>query len=375
MCGICGYIGSGNEKIAKQMADAIYHRGPDEEGIWQEEEVTLCSRRLCIVDIANGKQPMQSPDKQVSLIWNGEIYNHRKLRRELEQEGCTFHSTHSDTETLLQLYLRDGASFVHKLNGMFAIAIWDKRERKLLLYRDRMGVKPLYYYYYPGKCFVFSSEIKSILLYPGCEKRIHDAALYEYFSYKNIHAPQTAFQDIWEVMPGQMLQWKEDSLKSEHYWDVGDYFAKEQIPFDPVLAEEKWIPEITQQLLFLIQDAVKIRLEADVEAGSFLSGGLDSSLVSALAARQQPGLKCFTLGHKVQQAREYDKQADVDHAVQLAAQMGMQHMIHSITAQDVIEQMENIVTCFDQPFSGAVSTYFMSERMSRQVKTALSGDG
>lgn len=375
MCGICGFTGPGNRKLAIQMADAIRHRGPDEEGIWQDEEVTLCSRRLSIVDIESGKQPMCSPEYPVSLVWNGEVYNHRPLRRELENEGHSFHTDHSDTETLLHLYLQEGPSFVNRLNGMFAIAIWDRREHKLLLYRDRMGVKPLYYCHLPGKCFLFSSEIKSILLHPDYRKRVNDAAIYEYFSYKNIHAPQTVFQDIWEVMPGQMLQWQEDHLISDTYWDLGDYYAEERIPFDPVLAEKKWIPEITEQLFAILQDAVKIRLEADVEVGSFLSGGLDSSFVSAMAAKHQPGLKCFTLGHEVQQAREYDKQSDVKQAVRLADQMGMQHTIHTITARDVIERMENIVTCFDQPFSGAVSTYLMSEVMSKQVKTALSGDG
>lgn len=375
MCGICGYSGKGQEKLLKNMADAIRHRGPDEEGMYISDRMNLCSRRLSIVDIPCGKQPMSDGSGKVHLVWNGEVYNHRELRRQLEQKGHRFLSGHSDTEVLLHGYLEYGDSFVERLNGMFAIAIWDEREERLLLYRDRMGVKPLYYCTLSSGQLVFASEIKSILKHPDYRKNIDDRALYQYFSFKHINGPDTAFVGIKAMLPGEKICYQRGTLKSEIWWSLHEVYGRENEKCMQGVTEEKKISEVVEQLQVLLEDAVRIRLQADVEVGSFLSGGLDSSLLSVIAAEHTESLSCFTLGHQVAQGRTYDKQADVEYAGKLAEEHGMKQKVHTICAQDVVERMDEIVRAFDQPFSGAVSTYMMAEVAAKQVKTALSGDG
>ncbi len=379
MCGICGYTGRGNETITKNMSLRLRHRGPDEEGFYDDNKIHLCSRRLSIVDIKDGRQPVSDTKKEVFLIWNGEVYNHRELRRSLESNGHHFFSDHSDSETLLHMYLEYGIDFVTKLNGMFAIAIWDRRSGSLLLFRDRMGVKPLYYSTYTDeygeKQFLFASEIKALLMHPNCDRTINDRAMYEYFSYKHINAPETIYTNIKELMPGQWLCFRDCHFSSANYWSLSDYYKNERISADSENAENKTIPEITEKLDALIQDAVSIRMNADVPVGSFLSGGLDSSLVSVLASSHTDALSTFTLGHEIKDSRNYDKQADVQQAKKIADTNGMKNILYMLTADDVIRELPNIVRQFDAPFSGAVSTYFMAKEMSKYVKTALSGDG
>ncbi len=375
MCGICGYSGKGQEKVLKRMADAIGHRGPDEEGMYISDEMNLCTKRLSIVDVQCGKQPMSDGSGKVHLVWNGEVYNHRELRRQLEQKGHRFVSDHSDTEVLLHGYLEYGDSFVEKLNGMFAIAIWDQRENRLLLYRDRMGVKPLYYCVLSSGNLVFASEIKSILKHPQYEKKIDDKALYQYFSYKHINGPDTAFVGIKALLPGEVLCYQNGNLKKEIWWSLQEVYGRGNQEGIQAGTEKAKLDGIVEHLRELLEDAVRIRLQADVEVGSFLSGGLDSSLLSVIAAKHTDQLSCFTLGHKVAQERTYDKQADVEYAKKLANEHGMKHTVHIMSPQDLVERLENIVGSFDQPFSGAMSTYMMAEVAGKQVKTALSGDG
>jgi asparagine synthase (glutamine-hydrolysing) len=379
MCGICGYTGKGNEDITRNMALRLRHRGPDEEGFYNDNKIHLGSRRLSIVDIKDGRQPVADAKKEVFLVWNGEVYNHRELRRGLESRGHHFFSDHSDSETLLHMYLEYGIDFVTKLNGMFAIAIWDRRSGSLLLFRDRMGVKPLYYSTYTDeygeKQFLFASEIKALLTHPDCDRTLNERAMYEYFSYKHINAPETIYINIKELMPGQWLCFHDGRIALENYWSLSDYYKNERILADEENAEKKIIPEITEKLDELIQDAVSIRMNADVPVGSFLSGGLDSSLVSVLAASHTDALSSFTLGHEIKDSQNYDKQADVLQAKKLADANGMKNVLYVLTANDVIRELPNIVRQFDAPFSGAVSTYFMAKEMSKHVKTALSGDG
>lgn len=375
MCGICGYSGKGQEKVLKSMADAIVHRGPDEEGIYISDELNLCTKRLSIVDVEYGKQPMSDGSGKVHLVWNGEVYNHREIREQLEKRGHRFVSDHSDTEVLLHSYLEYGDSFVKKLNGMFAIAIWDQRKKCLFLYRDRMGVKPLYYCQLSSGQLVFASEIKSILKHPEYEKKINDKALYQYFSYKHINAPDTAFVGIKAMLPGEKICYQGGQIKSEIWWSLQEVYGRENKEYMQGTTNKTKIAGIIECLRDLLEDAVRIRLQADVEVGSFLSGGLDSSLLSVLAAKHTPQLSCFTLGHQVAQKQTYDKQADVEYAKKLAAEKGMKHTVYTMTAKDLVERMDDIVRAFDQPFSGAVSTYMMAEVASKQVKTALSGDG
>lgn len=375
MCGICGYSGKGQEELLKTMADAIKHRGPDEEGMYLSDWMNLCSRRLSIVDISCGKQPMSDGSGKVHLVWNGEVYNHGELRQQLEQKNHRFVSDHSDTEVLLHAYLEYGDSFVERLNGMFAIAIWDERENRLLLYRDRMGVKPLYYCKLSSGEFAFASEIKSILKHPDYHKEIDDRALYQYFSFKHINGPDTAFVGIRTMLPGEKICYQAGKVKHEIWWSLEDVYGREHSESIQGNAEKAKIEEVVEHLQDLLEDAVKIRLQADVEVGSFLSGGLDSSLLSVLAADHTEQLSCFTLGHQVAKEHIYHKQEDVEWAKTLAKEHGMKHTVHTISAMDVVDRMDDIVRAFDQPFSGAVSTYMMAEVASKQVKTALSGDG
>jgi asparagine synthase (glutamine-hydrolysing) len=379
MCGICGYTGKGNEEVIQHMSERIRHRGPDEAGFYENQNMHLCSRRLSIVDIKDGRQPVSDEKKEIFLIWNGECYNHHELRRNLEYKGHHFFSSHSDTETLLHMYMEYGVDFVKQLNGMFAIAIWDRRCDSLFLFRDRMGVKPLFYSTYTDEYgdeqIMFASEIKALLAHPCCDRKINDKALYEYFSYKHINAPSTAYQNIYEMMPGQKLCFKKHHLSLTSYWSLRDYYKQERIPFDAENAEKKIIPAITEKLDSLMRDAVSIRMRADVPVGSFLSGGLDSSLVSVLASSHTDNLSCFTLGHEVANNIYYDKQSDVKQAEKIARSHNMETHLRILTADDVIRELPDIVRQFDAPFSGAVSTYFMAEEMSKHVKTALSGDG
>lgn len=375
MCGICGYSGKGQEKLLKTMADSIEHRGPDQEGMYISDRMNLCAKRLSIVDLQCGKQPMSDGSGKVHLVWNGEVYHHRELRKQLEQKGHRFVSDHSDTEVLLHAYLEYGDSFVERLNGMFAIAIWDQRENRLLLYRDRMGVKPLYYCQLSSGELVFASEIKSILKHPEYHKQIDDRALYQYFSFKHINGPDTAFAGIRAVLPGEKICYQGGTIKREIWWSLHEVYGRENAGCMQGATEKTKIAEVIEHLQELLEDAVHIRLQADVEVGCFLSGGLDSSLLSVIAADRTEQLSCFTLGHQVAQEHTYDKQADVEYAKKLARDHGMKHTVHTICAQDVVERMDDIVRAFDQPFSGAVSTYMMAEVAAKQVKTALSGDG
>lgn len=374
MCGICGFSGQGDDALLRRMAKRIAHRGPDEEGVFSDNKINLASRRLAIMDVPKGKQPMCSRDKRLCLVWNGEVYNHRELRRELEENGHTFYTSHSDTEVLLEMYREYGDTFVTHLNGMFAIALWDRQENTLFLYRDRLGVKPLYYSLSSQGTFLFASEIKAMECHPEFKREWNDGALYQYFSFKNVIAPETAYHNVFSLMPGEMMtvflgngEASEIAIKRKKYWQLSAYYD-----VNPECTNDQ---EKIERIGDLLKDAIRLRMEADVEVGSFLSGGLDSSLVSAIADGFTESLNTFTLGHQVSHAVAYEKEADVAFARQLARDRGMRHEVKVIGAGDVIRQMDHIVSAFDEPFSGAVSTFFMAEVVSRHVKTVLSGDG
>lgn len=380
MCGICGFSGYNDFAVLQKMSDRIRHRGPDEEGFYSDGHMNLCSRRLNIIDPTDGKQPMCDPTEQVCLVWNGEIYNHRRLRQILENRGRHFRTNHSDTEVILHMYLEYGEDFVNQLNGMFAIAIWDKRVGKLLLYRDRMGIKPLYYtltHNASGEAgLIFASEIKALLVHPGYKRKLNDQAIYQYFSYKNCIAPETAYQDIWEVMPAQCLIYQNGIITKQEYWNLSKFYGAESISCRHDETDfSNQLEEITEHLETLLLDATHLRMQTDESICSFLSGGLDSSLVSVMAGNEYPNLTCFTLEQHSAIQQNYDKDADVQHARQLAETLGAQQEILSISAEDVINKLDKITACFDEPFSGAVSTYMLAEAASKNFKTALTGDG
>jgi len=367
MCGICGFTGAADPATLQQMTECLVHRGPDDDGFYHEGAVNLGMRRLAIVDVETGKQPQFNEDLSLAVVQNGEIYNHQALRRELEARGHTFRTHHSDTELIPHLYEEYGVDWPDRVNGMFGIALWDARERKLLLYRDRIGKKPLYYAEKNGQ-LVFASEIKAILAHPLISRDLDFGALYRYFALKNISAPRTAFVDIKQLPPGHFLVWQGGETKTcRSFW---------RPTFHPVL-EGITEEEAARRLLELLEDAVKIRMQCDVPYGAYLSGGVDSTAVVALMCRNQSQpVKTFCLGYEDKAEGQFlGKSQDLYFARTMAQKFGTEHYEYIINAAQFAAAMPAVLAAFDEPFSGTVSTFFLSILIKQHVKVALSGDG
>jgi asparagine synthase (glutamine-hydrolysing) len=360
MCGICGFTGRGDSAVLKRMTDSIVHRGPDEEGFYSDGSVNLGIRRLSIVDVETGQQPVHNEDKRIWAVFNGEIYNFRELRRELADRGHTFYTDHSDSELIVHLYEEYGLEFMHQINGMFAIALWDKNQDRLLLARDRMGVKPLFYAPVGGK-IIFASEIKAILRHPAYSKEPNYEALYHYFTLKNVPAPLTAFQGIYSVLPGEYLLFSRSQATPKRWWKI--VFSE-----NPCCDEE----EVKARIMALLEDATRLRMRSDVPFGAYLSGGVDSSVVVALMSRYAGGpVKTFSLGYEDELK---NKDADLYYARKVSESYGTEHHEYIMSCRELVEDVEDIIAAFDQPFSGTISTYFLSKLITRHVKVALSGD-
>ena len=275
MCGIAGVIGENTrnkETIIKEMVDCIAHRGPDDDGFYNDDKVGLGMRRLSIIDLKSGKQPIKSKDDSALIFFNGEIYNYKELRKELLDKGCEF-KTDTDTEVILRLYEEEGSKMIGKLRGMFAFCIYDKKQNSLFIIRDYFGIKPLYYFKKDGKIFAFASEIKSILLHPEYKKEVNDEAVFNYLSFQYNPMKETMFKDIYKLNPGSFLKidLKDGKFAEERYWEFE--FAQ-----DDAMDEKK----SGQELLALLQDSVEHHMISDVPVGSFLSGGVDSSIIAGL---------------------------------------------------------------------------------------------
>ena len=361
MCGICGFIGPRNPDTLTAMLGRLHHRGPDEAGRWESGDVSLGIRRLAIVDPGSGQQPVFNEDGSIAVVFNGEIYNHPELRARLEAEGHRFSSHHSDTETLVHLYEAHGDDFLHRLNGMFAIALWDGRRKKLLLARDRAGIKPLYFSRANGR-LLFASEIKALLAHPDTPREPDYRALYHYFSFKNIPSPWSAFAGIEQLRPGERVIFEQGALRRETWWSL-------RFNEDPQMDDAMAAARIRE----LLEDSVRLRMRADVPFGAYLSGGLDSSSVVALMSRLGgQRVQTFSL---VYEDDIPHKQADRDCARQVADLYGTDHHEHVLTAQDVEDNLDAVIDAFDEPFSGVTSSYFVTRLIARHVKVALSGDG
>lgn len=361
MCGICGYTGNTQEGILEEMAEKIRHRGPDDDGFFSNSCINLGMRRLSIIDVESGKQPIHNEDKSIYTVFNGEIYNYPELRTDLVREGHSFYTDHSDTEAIVHLYEDFGLDFPNRLNGMFAIALWDSGKQRLVLVRDRMGVKPLFYAIIEGK-LVFASEIKSILKYPAYLCEMDYEAIYHYFTFKNIPAPLTAFKGIKALLPGQMLIWDRGEATFKNWWSIR---FNEQ--------EGRNSQEVQNHIVELLDDATRIRMRSDVPFGAYLSGGVDSSSVVALMSRySDKPVKTFCLGYEDELK---NKAADLYHARRVAEQYGTDHHEYIMSSSELLEDISQVIKSFDQPFSGTISTYFLSKLISRHVKVALSGDG
>lgn len=361
MCGICGFTGPADRNVLDKMAETIIHRGPDEDGFYNNGQINLAIRRLSIIDVRTGRQPIHNEDESVWLVFNGEIYNFFELRQELVKKGHTFYTDHSDTETVVHLYEEYGPDFTHKLNGMFAIALWDNRKKQLLLIRDRMGVKPLFYAI-QGNQVIFGSEIKAILAHPAYRAKPNFEALYHYLSFKNVPAPLTAFEGIHSLRPGERLTFVHGRVKKNRWWKIR---FQEQPDADET--------EIQEKILALLEDATRLRMISDVPFGAYLSGGVDSSSVVALMTRytDRP-VKTFSLGYEDELK---NKEADLYYARMVSRAYHTEHHEYVMSSRELVENIDKVITAFDQPFSGTISTYFLSKLIRKHVKVALSGDG
>lgn len=363
MCGIIGVVAvDGIEvpsaAVGEAMNAAIFHRGPDDGGLHREPQAMLGMRRLAIIDLSGGHQPMYSEDRQVVLVFNGEVYNFRRLRIELEALGQRFR-TDSDSEVILAAYLQWGRDAVTRLEGMFAFAIWDRRRRYLLLARDRLGKKPLFVREQAGQ-LAFASELKSLLALPGFAREVDASVLPAYFAFGYVPTPRCVFRGVRKLPPGHFAEFDAGGYREQCYWR-----PESSPPFRGSEAEAE------DRLAGLLQQAVADRLVADVPFGAFLSGGLDSSVVVALMAQQmrQP-VKTFSIGFR--EAR-YSELSD---ARRVAEHLGTEH--HELVVEpDATALVERLVWHLDEPFAdaSALPTYLVSELAARQVKMVLSGDG
>jgi asparagine synthase (glutamine-hydrolysing) len=364
MCGIAGMVqarpdGEVDRAAIHRMCEAIVHRGPDDEGIFVKAGVGLGMRRLSIIDLAGGHQPVFNEDKTVWIVFNGEIYNFPELRSQLQARGHRF-STHTDTEVIVHLYEDLGAECVHKLRGMFAFALYDERASRLLLARDRLGKKPLHYALHNGT-LLFASEMKAILAVRPELAKVNHSALLQYMYFGYIPDPATAFEPIQKLPPGHLLEFEKGEVRIRQYWDFPQYGT-----YEPASEEE-----LLEELEFRLAEAVRIRLIADVPLGAMLSGGTDSSIVVALMARagSQP-VKTFTVGFR---------QADFNeapYARMVAQKFGTDH--HELMLDpDLLEAVEMLTRHLEEPFgdSSMLPTYFISCLARKHVKVALSGDG
>ena len=364
MCGIAGKFAFGHgdsvsPELLKRMCDTIVHRGPDDEGFYVKGPIGLGHRRLSIIDLDSGHQPLANEDSTVWVVFNGEIYNYLELREDLIQRGHTFR-TSSDTEVIVHLYEEIGEDFVTRLRGMFAIALWDERKRKVVLARDRMGKKPLFYAMVPGKGLVFGSEIKALLQDPLIKAELNNEALDSYLSLLYVPAPLTMFSGIHKLPAGHILACTPDKVLVKEYWDLTFQTV-------PPQSEEDW----KEQLAAVFQDAVRIRLRSDVPLGAFLSGGVDSSCVVAFMAEllETPVVTC-SVGFEERGHNE------LPYARRVAEHLRCNHH-ESIVAPAVRDLIPQLVRFFDEPFadSSAIPTYYVSQAARRHVTVALSGDG
>lgn len=364
MCGICGQLAYASSPpvardVVAAMCAALYHRGPDDVGIHVDGRVGLGATRLAIIDVAGGHQPLSNEDGTVWAVQNGEIYNYRALRDDLVARGHRF-ATDSDTEVIVHLYEAYGDAFVERLRGMFAVAVWDARADRLVLARDRLGIKPLFYAEHGGALW-FASEIKALLA-AGLPRRLDPVALHDYLTFDFVPGPNTMFDGISRLQPGHRLVW-DGMLKVERYWDLPPQAAAAPVTDD--------VDALSAQLRTRLEDAVAAHMVSDVPVGAFLSGGLDSSVVVALMARLSPRpIHTFAVGF---QERSYN---ELPWARKVARHCGTVHHEEVISPR-VEDIVHGLVTAFDEPFgdSSAVAAWVVAQSAAGSTKVVLSGDG
>ncbi len=363
MCGIAGQLsidgGPPDKRLVRRMATTLALRGPDDEGFYFDEHIGLGHRRLSIIDLDSGSQPIGNEDGSVWVVSNSEIYNFKELRAHLIKKGHHF-STKGDTEVIVHLYEEYGETFVEKLVGMFAFALWDKRNRKLLLVRDKFGIKPLYYFI-DRHCLLFASEIKGILQYQALDKKLNYSALDDYFSFLYSTEPKTIFNNIHKLSPAHYLVYSAGKMTIKKYWDVN--FDREEV------RPEKYYREGLRSSL---TESVRLALQSDVPVGIFLSGGIDSSAVAVVASRlSNRPLRTFSVIFK----ENHFNEAPFSRVV--AKTLRTNHHELLVTKEDAVRAIQKITAYLDEPFGDAscIPTYCLSEFARRSVKVVLTGDG
>ena len=363
MCGFVGFAAAKLEQAEaratiKAMGDLIAHRGPDGEGFYVDERVALGHRRLSIIDLEGGTQPMFNEDGSLVVVFNGEIYNFQALRAELEAAGHTF-STRSDTEVLLHGYEQWGEDMPAKLRGMFAFMLWDKKNETLFGARDIFGIKPYYYYNQDGH-FLFGSEIKSFLPHPGFVKELNEERLPEYLSIEYIPNEETMFRGVYKLPGAHWLRWKDGKLETHRYFDI-------RFKADESLTDEEWQKKITE----VFSESVAAHQIADVEVGCFLSSGVDSSFVVNEVAKGTPHVKSFSVGY------EEEKYSELPYAQAFSKEIGVPSIANKVNADEFFEANQTIQWYLDEPMPNPseVPLYFLTKNAAKYVKVVLSGEG
>jgi asparagine synthase (glutamine-hydrolysing) len=363
MCGIAGFVNANGDAIDRSaleaMNQAIVHRGPDEDGFYVRENVGLAMRRLSIIDVSGGHQPIYNADKTKWLVFNGEIYNYQELRSDLEKRGHRLY-TRSDTEAVLHLYEDFGADCLQHLRGMFAFAIWDEEDRSLFLARDRVGKKPLLYSHQPNGDLIFGSEFSALLKHPAISREVDNDAIDSYLSYLCVPAPQTAFKQIRKLEPGHWLRWKDGQIETKRYWQP-DFSKKIKI------TEDEAIEETTR----ILRESTRLRLISEVPLGAFLSGGVDSSTVVALMAQESSTpVKTFSIG--------FDEQdfSELKYAKRVAEHVGAEYNEY-VVRPNALDVIPTLVEHYGEPYadSSAIPTYYVAKETRKYVTVALNGDG
>jgi asparagine synthase (glutamine-hydrolysing) len=368
MCGIFGYLSQRERvqpEILRRMGETLKHRGSDDEGEWihhsGELSVGLGHKRLSIIDLSSSaRQPMCNEDGKIWLSYNGEIYNFRELRNELTAKGHTFKSS-SDSEVIVHLYEEMGVGCLERLSGMFAFALWDDARHTLFLARDRIGKKPLHYAIYDGG-IAFASEIKALLKHPKVVKEIDLSALNKYLTFEYVPAPATIFKSIKKLEPGHYLSYQNGKSEIKKYWDIP--LADYPIGF-------KTEDEYAEELRDILERAVRSRLVADVPVGVFLSGGIDSGVIAALAAKANRKIECFSIGFD---EPSFDESS---HAKSIAKALGLNHRLKIFNTREMLDNLDELPNFLDEPLADAsiLPSYLLSKVASERLKVALSGDG
>ncbi len=364
VCGFAGYFvngyGGDRRAVIQAMADRIVHRGPDQADYYIDDDMALGFRRLSIIDLEGGSQPIRNEDGTKVLVFNGEIYNYRELREELIAAGHVF-KTHTDSEVLLHGYEEWGARLLDRLRGMFAFVVWDSVQKKLFGARDIFGIKP-FYYYQRGTDFFFGSEIKSFLSHPDFVKELDESKLPDWLCYEYLPMRETFFKNVYKLLNGEYFEWQDGKLSIHKYYDVADYFKA-----DNTLSAEEWEQSITDEFV----ESVAVHQISDVEVGCFLSSGVDSSYVVREVSKVAAAVKTFSVGY------EEEQYSELPYAQAFSKEINVENIANKVSAEQYFDMAGKIQYFMDEPLPNPseVPLYFLAENAAKYVKVVLSGEG